>query len=102
MNEEFEQSVAWLEKLTRDPMHDARPGTARVIAASEPQPRPRYQECRLELHLEAPEIDVVGVTAVVFSRTRWPRVGDRLPARISATNPQTAFEVDWEHLPEHR
>lgn len=95
---EIEQATAWLEKITRDPMADAVAGRARIVAAPEPVGRARYQECDVELAVDAPGIPVTTVRmAVVFPRRIWPRVGDVLPARISASDPGMV-EVDWERL----
>lgn len=96
--DELERVASWLEKITRDPMADAVAGRARVTAAPPPVARGRYQECAVELVVEADGIPETAVAmAVVFPRSVWPRVGDVLPARISRSNPQ-AVEVDWERL----
>lgn len=95
---EIEQATAWLEKVTRDPMADAVTGRARVEDASDPVGPARYQECEVTLTVEAPGIPPTSVRmSLVFPRRVWPRVGDVLPARISASDP-TVAEVDWDRL----
>jgi hypothetical protein len=95
---ELDDATHVLERLTRDPMADAVPGLVRVVSASEPASRGRYQECRLELIAEAPGIPHTTVATSVVTRPQtWPRVGMRLPARISVSRP-TAVEVDWDAL----
>lgn len=87
-----------LERLTADPLTDAVRGTVRVLDASEPEGRARYQECRLELLAEAPGVPPTRVeTAVVTSRRYWPRVGAVLPARVSVSDP-SVVDVDWDAL----
>ena len=99
---ELDQAAAWLEQITRDPMADAVAGSVRVVAASEPQGRARYQECAVDLIADAAGVDAAAVaTAVVLPRTVWPRVGDVLPARISVSDPQH-LEVDWNALTRRR
>jgi len=87
-----------LERMTADPMADAVPGAVLVVSVSDPAPRGRYQECRLELIAEGPGIPPTPLTTSVVTRPRhWPRPGMRLPARVSASRP-TAVDVDWEAL----
>lgn len=94
----LDSTTAWLEKIIRDPMADAVTGRVRVLSASEPARRGRYQECQVELAVEAPGIPTtVARQALVFPRNRWPRAGDIVPARISRSQPD-ALEADWERL----
>lgn len=87
-----------LERMTADPMADAVAGAVIVVSASEPARRGSYQECRLELLVEAPGIPPTPVSTSVVTRPRhWPHPGMRLPARVSASHP-TAIDVDWEAL----
>lgn len=91
----LEQAAAWIEAVTHDPMAGAVRGRLTVLSASEPAPRGRYQECRLELIAEAPGIPLTTVAHIaVFSRRRWPRAGVVVPALISPANPQV-FDADW-------
>ncbi len=95
---ELDDVTEVLERLTKDPLADAVPGLVRVVAVSDPAPRGRYQECRLELVAEAAGMAPTTVHTSVVTRPRtWPRVGMSLPARISASQP-TAVEVDWDAL----
>jgi len=98
---EIEQATVWLERLTGDPLADAVRGRVRIVAVSEPAPRPRYQQCRVEMVVEiadSPAGDATIVQEVVFSRTRWPRVGTVLPARVSASDPSVC-DVVWDAMP---
>lgn len=92
------KAAAWLEKITRDPLADAVPGRATVVAASAPAPRGRYQECTLDLTVDADGIPPTAVRqALVFPVKRWPRAGDTVPARISRSRPEV-FDADWDRL----
>ena len=95
---DLDKAAAWLERLTRDPLADAVRGRVTVLAASEPAARGRYQECELQLAVEADGVPRTVVTQqLVFPRAVWPRVGDAVPARISRTQPDV-FEADWDRL----
>lgn len=99
---EIEQAAAWLERLTRDPLADAVPGMLTVVRASDAAPRGRYQECELDLEVTLPGRQTARVTHVaVFPRSLWPRAGDVVPARVSASRPEV-FEAQWERLRERR
>lgn len=95
---ELDRATQWLERLIGDPMASAVPGRLTVVSASEPTPRGRFQECRLELRPDAPGIPptVVGYVAV-FDRRHWPQPGLVVPARISQTDPRV-FEASWAAL----
>ncbi|HAQ60164.1 MAG TPA: hypothetical protein DCR63_07355 [Microbacterium sp.] len=96
--DEIENVAAQLEKLAGDPLGDAVPGQVRIVSASSPVGRARYQACTLEVVVVAPGIEPVRVdTEVVTSRRYWPRVGAVLPARISASQPDR-MEIDWDAL----
>ncbi len=87
-----------LEKLTGDPMAESVAGTVTVVSASDPAPRGRFQECALELLVEALGVDDRIVrTAVVTRPQSWPRIGQVLPARVSVSHPG-AIDVDWDAL----
>lgn len=95
---ELDRVASWLEKVTRDPLADAVRGRVRVVSASEPAARGRYQECDLELVAEADGIPPTVVRQqLVFPRKVWPRAGDVVPARISRSRPDV-FEADWDRL----
>ncbi|RLK52851.1 hypothetical protein [Microbacterium telephonicum] len=96
---ELDQAAEWLEKLAKDPMADAVRGRVRIVAVTPPAERGRYQECVVDLAVEAAGIAPVEVTQhVVFSRKRWPAVGVVLPARISVSVPEN-LEVAWDAMP---
>ncbi|MET0813243.1 MAG: hypothetical protein ABWY03_09320 [Microbacterium sp.] len=99
MEEPWVQEAAdALEKITRDPMADAVAGTVRIVSASAPAGRGRYQECELELLAAAAGIpDRTVEEVVVFSTRSWPAVGAVLPARISRSHPGS-IDVDWDAL----
>lgn len=87
-----------LQRLTADPLADAVSGAVIVVSVSEPAPKGRYQECRLELVTEAPGVAPATVTTSVVTRPKhWPRPGMRLPAQISASRP-SIVDVDWDAL----
>ncbi|WP_137845192.1 hypothetical protein [Microbacterium sp. 2FI] len=95
---ELDDFADQLERLTGDPLADAVRGHVRVVSASEPTGRARYQACNLDVVVEAAEIPPVTVsTEVVTTRKHWPRVGMILPARISVSDP-THMDVDWDAL----
>ncbi|MGB4779164.1 hypothetical protein [Microbacterium sp.] len=87
-----------LERVLGDPLADSMRGAVRIVRASEPKSRGKYQECELVVVTEADGIPETLVrTAVVTSLVHWPRVGAVLPALISRTDP-TRIEVDWDAL----
>lgn len=94
----IEQFATQLERLTGDPIADAVPGFVRVVSVSEPKGRFGYEECALELMTEAPGVaETLVRTEIVTQRKSWPKVGQRLPARISTTKPGRV-DVDWDAL----
>ncbi len=93
-----DEAAEYLEKITRDPLAGAVRAEVVVVSVSERAPRGRYQECQLEvsvIHDPAPATPVS--TAVVTDAAHWPRVGMRLPARVSRTDP-SIIEIDWDAL----
>ena len=93
-----DQIAAQIEKLLGDPIADAVPGVVRIISASEPVGRARYQECQLEVVTEAAGVEPTAVTTtVVTARKYWPKVGAALPAQISRSQPHRV-EIDWDAL----
>ena len=94
----IDEAAAQLEQLLADPLKDAVRGSVRVVSASAPTGRSPYQECRLDVIVEAPGIPETNVrTEAVVSRRHWPEPGLVLPARISRSHPET-FEIDWDSL----
>ncbi|SFI17524.1 MULTISPECIES: hypothetical protein [Microbacterium] len=95
----MDDTSEWLERVTGDPLAGAVRGEVEVLTASEPARRGRYQECRLEVRVTAPDREPVTMAVdAVFPRSRWPRPGMVLPARVSRADPP-AVEVDWERMP---
>lgn len=95
----MDDTSAWLERVTGDPLAGAVRGAVEVLTASEPARRGRYQECRLEVRVTAPGREPMTVSMdAVFPRGRWPRPGMVLPARVSPADPPVV-EVDWDTLP---
>lgn len=95
---EIENFAAQLEKLTGDPLADAVAGHVTITSVSEPRGRARYQACTVEV--EVAPVDgapVRATTEVVTTRQNWPRVGQVLPARISASQPDR-MDIDWDAL----
>lgn len=87
-----------LERLTGDPIADAVWGTVVVVSVSERTGRARYQECRLEVSVDAPGIEPITVPLEVVTTARfWPVVGAILPARVSRSQP-SRIDVDWDAL----
>jgi hypothetical protein len=96
--DDLEQFAQQLEKLVGDPMADAVAGRVRVVSASDPVGKARYQACALELIADAPGVPETHVhTEVVTSRRYWPKVGAVLPARVSQSHPENV-DVDWDAL----
>jgi hypothetical protein len=96
--EDLDDVARQLERLTADPLADAVAGSIRILSASEPGPRGRYQECQLEVLAEGPGVEPTRVsTAVVTTRRHWPRVGAVLPARVSVSDPRV-LDVNWDAL----
>jgi len=101
--EDWEEGAAEaLERMTGSPMADAIRGTIRILSLTPPKPRGRYQACRLELELEAPDLPrETLVTEVVFDRRYWPSAGMVLRARISRRKPRM-IDVNWDALAQKR
>lgn len=92
---ELDDAARQLERLLRDPLATAVRGTLEITAVSEPAPRGRYQEARVEGIASAPGMTPAPVEiAVVLPVRLWPRVGMRLPAQVPPSEPQ-ALEVAW-------
>ena len=94
---ELDRAAEWLERVFRVPSsRDLVPGVGRVVAASEPSGRGPYAACRLRVVFEAEgvESDEVELECAV-RRTRWPAIGDRIPARVDRAEPSQS-ELRWE------
>lgn len=96
--ESEDEMAAQLEKLLGSPMADAVPGRVRIVSASEPTGRGRYQACQLEVIAEADGVPPTTVhTEVVTTRKYWPKVGAVLPARVSRSKPENV-DINWDAL----
>lgn len=96
--DDLDRGAEWLDRLFGDPMQDAVPAVAHVVAVSEATGRRRYQTCRLELVIEAVGVETIMMhTEAVVSRDHWPREGMTLPAQVSRSRPDLV-EVDWDAL----
>jgi hypothetical protein len=74
-------------------------GTAQVVAASGYYGHALYQNCHLEVVVEAPGIPATATSVdAVVSRTHWPRPGQTLPALIERANPREAI-ILWDEIP---
>ena len=95
---ERDNAARQLERLLHDPLATAVAGTLEITAVSEPSPRGRYQEARIEGVASAPGLGPHPVTVTVVLPVKlWPRVGMRLPARVPPAEPQS-LEVVWDAL----
>ena len=74
-------------------------GTAQVVAASGYYGHALYQNCHLEVVVEAPGIAATAASVDAFvSRNNWPHAGQVLPALIEKANP-TEVQILWDELP---
>ncbi len=74
-------------------------GTAQVVAASGYYGGSLYQNCRLEVVVEAPGIPATATTIqALVSRSTWPQAGQVLPALIERANPREAM-ILWDEVP---
>jgi hypothetical protein len=74
-------------------------GTAQVVAASGYYGHALYQNCQLEVVVEAPGIPATAATVqAVVSRDTWPQPGQTLPALIERANPREV-QILWDELP---
>jgi hypothetical protein len=74
-------------------------GTAQVVAASGYYGHALYQNCHLEVVVEAPGIPATATSVdAVVSRAHWPRPGQTLPALIERANPREAI-ILWDEIP---
>ena len=77
-------------------------GTAQVVSASGYYGRALYQNCHLELVVEAPGIPATAVSMnAVVHRQHWPQPGSVLPALIEKANPQEV-QILWDETVDSR
>jgi hypothetical protein len=79
-------------------MKDPTSGTAQVVSCSANRGRGVWQNCHMELVVQA---DDVPATAVEFQglvhRQRWPTPGMTLPATIDRTDPRRV-KIEWDEM----
>ncbi len=98
MEDWTEGAAEALDRLTESGLGAPWTGTARILSATPPSSRRRYQSCTIELALAAEGFEGATTSAEVVIDTRyWPEPGTVLPARFSRTLPRT-LDVDWERL----
>jgi len=77
-------------------------GTAQVISSTGYYGNAVYQNCHLELVVEAPGIPATAVSLNAFvHRQHWPHAGDLLPALIEKANPQEV-QILWDETVDSR
>ncbi len=77
-------------------------GTAQVISSTGYYGNAIYQNCHLELVVEAPGIPATAVSLDAFvHRLHWPHAGDVLPALIERSNPREV-EILWDETADSR
>ncbi len=83
-------------------IEDPTRGTAQVVSCSANRGRGVWQNCHMELVVQA---DDVPATAVEFQglvhNQRWPVPGMTLPVTIDRANPQRV-KVEWDEMPSSR
>jgi hypothetical protein len=74
-------------------------GTAQVVAASGYYGRALYQNCHLEVVVEAPGIPATAASVdAMVSKNNWPHPGQVLPALIEKADPREV-QILWDELP---
>lgn len=77
-------------------------GTAQVISATGYYGNAVYQNCHLELVVEAPGIPAAAVSLnALVHRLHWPHAGDVLPALIERADPQEV-QILWDETVDSR
>ncbi|KAA9107775.1 hypothetical protein [Microbacterium rhizomatis] len=96
--DEAEQMAHQLERLVGDPIADAVQGFVRVVSVSEPVGRFGYLSCTIRLATEADGIPETFIDTEIATRRKWwPKVGQRLPARIARSQPDRV-DINWDAL----
>lgn len=96
----FDELAEGLGDLLYDAeIEDGVRGTAQVVAASGYYGEGLYQNCHLEVVVEAPGIPATATSLdAVVSRSTWPRPGQVLPALIERANPREV-KILWNEVP---
>ena len=83
-------------------MSDPVRGTAQVVSCSANRGRGVYQNCHLQLVVQAEGVPVRAVEQqTLVHRSRWPFPGMTLPATIDRANPANV-RIDWDAMPDAR
>jgi hypothetical protein len=83
-------------------MSDPVPGTAQVVSCSANRGRGVYQNCHLQLVVQAEGVPAMAVEQqTLVHRSRWPSPGMTLPATIDRANPRNV-RIEWDELPDSR
>jgi hypothetical protein len=83
-------------------MSDPVRGSAQVVSCSTNRGRGVYQNCHLQLVVQAEGVpDRAVEQQTLVHRSRWPFPGMTLPATVDRANP-THVRVEWDELPDAR
>ncbi len=77
---ESDRMAGFLERLFKD--HVVR-GTAEIIGITDPKPKGRWQKCKIDVVVSAPDFETTTMTLdYVIHRDKWPEVGKTYPADV--------------------
>ena len=83
-------------------MSDPVRGSAQVVSCSANRGRGVYQNCHLQLVIQAEGVPARAVEQqTLVHRSRWPFPGMTLPATVDRANP-THVRIEWDELPDAR
>jgi hypothetical protein len=83
-------------------MSDPVRGSAQVVSCSANRGRGVYQNCHLQLVVQAEGVPARAVEQqTLVHRSRWPFPGMTLPATVDRGNP-THVRIEWDELPDAR
>ena len=83
-------------------MSDPVRGSAQVVSCSANRGRGVYQNCHLQLVVQAEGVPARAVEQqTLVHRSRWPFPGMTLPATVDRANP-THVRIEWDELPDAR
>ena len=81
-------------------MSDPVRGSAQVVSCSTNRGRGVYQNCHLQLVVQAEGVpDRAVEQQTLVHRSRWPSPGMTLPATVDRANP-THVRIEWDELPD--
>jgi hypothetical protein len=88
------------DKLRRARMGDPVEDTAHVVAATRYHGEGIYQDCAVEVVVQADGVEPTAVSKTLIAhRKRWPTPGMTLPITLDRADP-TRFTVDWDRVPD--